>query len=154
MAKQPAAAKDVQTVTATVDTPVTPPPAAQPQDPLGQPAQPASPPVAKELSDAPPDDPSVFDSGKVITSGGAAGNGTSNAELSAAAAVSATPVPQTPDTVSGLKRKWHVSCHPDTPLAYPEFDCEAASAEEAETLFFQANGISATHRERTITPME
>lgn len=94
---------------------------------------------------------SVMDSPKLIKSG-ASGNGTSTADMAGKTdAVNSMPVPLTPQNTAGEKRKYHVSCYANTPLAFNELDVEAASEAEADHEFFKANGISATHAPRKIT---
>jgi hypothetical protein len=46
--------------------------------------------------------------------------------------------------------KYHVKCHPPTPLAYTEADIVAESPEAARAEFFKMNGISGTVHEVTI----
>jgi hypothetical protein len=46
--------------------------------------------------------------------------------------------------------KYHVKCHPPTPLAYTEVDIVAESPEAARAEFFKMNGISGTVHEVTI----
>lgn len=52
--------------------------------------------------------------------------------------------PATPDAPEVVKKKFRVSCHPPTPLAYTERLLEANNPDEAKEKFFALNGISGT----------